>query len=54
MQSVQQTLQHYLDIQSVLKLPPETLDGLWLTFFPVPKKGIDKMRGFVDLRRPNE
>ena len=48
------TLQHYLDIQSVRVLSPDTSDGLWSTFFPVPKKGTDKMRGCVDLRRTNE
>ena len=36
------------------ELPPETSDGLWSTFFPVPKKGTDKMRRCIDLRRPNE
>ena len=33
--------------------PPETSDGLWSTFFPVPKKGTDKMQGCVDLRKRN-
>ena len=47
------TLEHYLKIGSVQELPPETSDGLWSTFFPVPKKGTDKMRGCVDLRKPN-
>ena len=47
------TLEHYLKIGSVEELPPETCDGLWSTFFPVPKKGTDKMRGCVDLRKPN-
>ena len=37
------TLEHYLKIGSVQELPPETSDGLWSTFFPVPKKGTDKM-----------
>ena len=48
------TLQHYLAIGSVRPLPADTTDGLWSTFFPVPKKGTDKMRGCVDLRCPNE
>ena len=46
------TLEHYLKIGSV-RLLPETSDGLWSTFFQVPKKGTNKMRGFVDLRKPN-
>ena len=47
------TLEHYIKIGSVEELPPETSDGLWSTFFPVPKKGTDKMRGCVDLRKPS-
>ena len=47
------TLEHYLEIGSVYELPPETSNGLWSTFFLVPKKGTDKMRGCVDLRKPN-
>ena len=47
------TLEHYLKIGSVQELPPETSDGHWSTFFPVLKKGTDKMRGCVDLRQPN-
>ena len=42
------TLEHYIRIGSVKEL------GLWSTFFPVPKKGTGKMRGCIDLRRPNE
>jgi hypothetical protein len=48
------TLEHYIKIGSFKELPPETTDGLWSTFFPVPKKGTDKMRGCIDLRRPNQ
>ena len=47
------TLQHYIDIGAVEVLPSDTEGGLWHTFFPVPKKGTDKMRGCVDLRKPN-
>ena len=47
------TLEHYIKIGSVKELPPETTDGLWSTFFPVPKKGTNKMRGCIDLHRPN-
>ena len=47
------TLEHYSKISSVQELSPETFDGLWSTFFPVPKKGTGKMRGCVDLRKPN-
>ena len=47
------TLEHYLKIGSVQELSPEVSDGLWSTFFPVPKKGTDKMRGCIDLRQPN-
>ena len=43
------TLEHYIKIGSVKELPPETTDGLWSTFFPVPKKRTDKMRGCIDL-----
>ena len=35
------TLQHYLDIGSVRILPPDTTDGHWSTFFPMPKKRTD-------------
>ena len=45
------TLEQYIKIGSVQKLPWETSDGLWSTFLPVPKKGADKMRGCVDLRK---
>ena len=48
------TLQHYLDIGSVRILPSDTTDGHWSIFFPVPKKGTDKMQGCVDLRKANE
>ena len=47
------TLEHYIKIGSVQELPLETSDGLSSTFFPVPKKGTDKMRGCVDLKKPN-
>ena len=47
------TLEHYLKIGSVQELPLETSGSLWSTFFPVPKKGTDKMRGCVDLCKPN-
>ena len=58
------TLEHYIKIGSVQELPPETSGGLWSTCFPVPKKGddnffpilkkgTDKMRGCVDLMKPN-
>ena len=43
------TLEHYIKIGSIKELPPETTDGLWSTFFPVPKKRTDKMRGCIDL-----
>ena len=46
-------LEHYIKIGSVKELPLETTDSL-STFFPVPKKGTDKMRGCIDLRRPNQ
>ena len=47
------TLEHYLEIGSVLELPPKTSDGLWSRFFLILKKGTGKMRGCVDLRKPN-
>ena len=53
-QSCSKTLQHYLDIGAVEVLPPDTQDGLWHTFFPVPKKGTDKVRGCIDLRKVNQ
>ena len=43
-----------IKIGAIQELPPETSDGLSSTFFPVPKKGTDKMRACIDLRRPNE
>ena len=39
-------------IGSMEELPPETSDGLWLTFFPVPKKGTNKMQGCVIFASP--
>ena len=48
------TLEHYIKIGSVQELPVETSDGLWSTFFPVLKKGTDKMRGCIDLRTHTE
>ena len=48
------TLGRYIEIGSVEELPLETSDGLWSTFFPLPKKGTDQMRGCIDLHRPNE
>ena len=53
-QSCSKTLQHYLDIGAVEVLPPDTQGGLWHTFFPVPKKGTDKVRGCIDLRKVNQ
>ena len=47
------TLEHYLKIGLVEELPLETSDGLWSTFFPMLKKGTDKMQGCVDLRKPH-
>ena len=48
------TLGHYIKISSVKEPPPETTDGLRSTFFPVPKKGTNKMRGCIDVRWPNQ
>ena len=48
------TLKHYFEISSVKELPLEVTDGLWSTFFPVPKKGTNKMRGCIDLCRLNQ
>ena len=53
-QACSKTLAHYLEIGSVMPLPVNTTDGLWSTFFPVPKKGTDKMRGCLDLRGLND
>ena len=48
------TLQHYLEIGSVVPLPnQDETDGVWSTFFPVAKKGTDKLRGCIDLRTIN-
>ena len=48
------TLQHYLDIGSVVPLANQNeTDGVWSTFFPVAKKGTDKLRGCIDLRTIN-
>ena len=47
-------LQHYLEIGSVVPLPnQDETDGVWSTFFPVAKKGTDKLRGCIDLRTIN-
>ena len=48
------TLEHYIKIGSEEELSPETSDGLWSTFFPVPKRGTGEMRECIDLRKPNE
>ena len=48
------TLEHYIKIGSIEELPPETSDGPWWTFFPVLKKGTDKMQGCIDLCRTNK
>ena len=40
-------LHHYLKIGLVRELLPETSNGLWSTFFPVPKKGTGSWRGCV-------
>ena len=54
LQSCRDTLQHYLAIGSVRPLLDRSdTRGVWSAFFPVPKKGTDKMRGCVDLRKPN-
>ena len=53
-QACSKTLAHYLEIGSVRLLPDDTTEGLWSTFFPVPKKGTDKMRGCLDLRGLND
>ena len=40
------TLQHYINIGSVCPLQDQTdTRDVWSDFFPVPKKGTDKMRG---------
>ena len=46
------TLEHCIKIGSLQELPIETSHVPWSTFFPVPKKGTEKMRGCIDLRRP--
>ena len=48
------TLEHFIQISSVKKLPPETTNGLLSNFFPVRKKCTDNMRGCIDLRRSNQ
>ena len=48
------TLEHYIKIGWVKELPPETTNGLYSTFFPIPKKGTDKMHGCIDLRGLNQ
>ena len=47
------SLQHQIDIGAVEELPVDTVDGHWSSFFPVPKKNSDKVRGCFDLRVPN-
>ena len=54
LEACRKTLQHYLDIGSVQALPDQSsTDGVWSAFFPVPKKGTDKMRGCIDLNTIN-
>ena len=54
LQSCRDTLQHYLAIGSVRPLQDQSdTRGVWSAFFPVPKKGTDKMRGCIDLTTIN-
>ena len=54
LQSCRDTLQHYLAIGSVRPLQDQSdTRGVWSAFFPVPKKGTDKMRGCIDLTMIN-
>ena len=46
------TLKHYIKIGSIKELPLETTDGLKSTFFPIPKKGTNKMHGCIDFCMP--
>ena len=46
LQACRDTLAHYLEIGSVRALPDQSdSTGVWLSFFPVAKKGTSKMRG---------
>ena len=49
-----QSLQHEIDIGAAEELPVDTMDGHWSSFFRVPKKNTDKVRGCFDLRVPNK
>ena len=54
LQSCRDTLQDYLAIGSVRPLADQSdTRGVWSAFFPVPKKGTDRMRGCIDLTTIN-
>ena len=54
LEACRKTLQHYLDIGSIRALPDQSdTRGVWSAFFPVPKKGTDKVRGCIDLNTIN-
>ena len=54
-QACRDTLKHYLEIGSIRGLLDQAdTTGVWMSFFPVAKKGTSKMRGCMDARYPNQ
>ena len=53
LQACRDTLKHYLEIGSIRALLDQAdTTGVWMSFFPVAKKGTSKMRGCMDARYP--
>ena len=49
LEACRKTLQHYIDIGAVISLQDQTeTAGVWSAFFPVPKKGTNKVRGCIN------
>ena len=55
LQACRDTISHYLEIGSIRALLDQAdTTGVWMSFFPVAKKGTAKMRGCMDARYPNQ
>ena len=55
LQACRDTLEHYLEIGSIRALLDQAdTTGVWMSFFPVAKKGTSKMRGCMDARYLNQ
>ena len=54
LEACRKTLQHYISIGAVVQLEDQSdTTGVWSSFFPVPKKGTDKVRGCINLTTIN-